>query len=64
MPNTNSDLLRDRARRYRERADSERHDSIITEAFYQMAKALEGRAAVCDAAGAPVLDRSKRARQK
>jgi hypothetical protein len=45
--------LRSRAQCYREKADRGLHDLGITEAFYEIARTLERRAAVSEAA---VLD--------
>jgi hypothetical protein len=45
--------LRSKAQRYRERADRDPHDPTITEAFYEIARTLERRAALSEAA---VLD--------
>src|SRR4051794_28261047 len=53
MTHENTAELRARARRFRERADRELHDPVVTEAFYQIANTLERRAAVSEAA---VLD--------
>ena len=55
-----ADRLRERARRYRERADAEPHSPIIQEAFYQIANALEGRAALSEAAEHPIEGLPKR----
>ena len=47
---TSPEELRAKARTYRERADRELHDPVVTEAFYQIANTLDRRAAL--AAGA------------
>jgi hypothetical protein len=53
MQKNDADELRSKAREYRERADRELHDPVITEAFYQIAATLERRAVMREAA---VLD--------
>jgi predicted kinase len=53
MAKRNTDDLRTRALSYRTRADTGVYSATISEAFYQMANALEARALVQDAA---VLD--------
>ena len=52
--------LRAKAQHYRERADREPRDPTITEAFYEIAKTLERRAAVAENAvldSVPKVDR-------
>ena len=53
MSRDDPEELRARARRYRERADRELHDPVVTEAFYQIAATLERRAML---SGPVVLD--------
>jgi hypothetical protein len=50
MQRNDADQQRSKARQYRERADREVHDSVITEAFYQIAATLERRALMRSAA--------------
>jgi hypothetical protein len=50
MQKNNADELRRKARQYRERADREVREPVITEAFYQIGASLERRALLCETA--------------